>query len=261
MNELPSQTSSQVNKREVDRTGLQEASSIKVAGVYAPQSQGATPPPPTQKSYADPSAQSRADKLVLVLSEIENLPLWVQQVIYADLKRHLDADNMMNPLNTYKKEDFLQLWKPNLTEYGLMALMRHNVEDSDDSRLLLEACRHHDSVAMMCARYEWSLQNACQLIVQALRQKYLECPESKILEASVRYLGDEIRIGEFLVFVGRVDQKQMEMALQTQQYIESAMGERSKIADILIRLELVTPSDVESILFLKEESCKPFRLF
>ena len=49
MNELPSQISSQVNKREVDRTGVQEASSIKVAGVYAPQSQGATPPPPTRR--------------------------------------------------------------------------------------------------------------------------------------------------------------------------------------------------------------------
>ena len=196
-----------------------------------------------------------------MLSEMGNLPLWVQQVIYADLKRHLEADNVMNPFNDYRKEDFLQLWKPDLTENGRMALMRQNVEDSDDLRLLLEACRHHDSVAMMCARYEWSLQNACQLIVVALRQQYLMRPESKILEASVRYLGDEIRIGEFLVFIGRVDQKQMEMALQTQQYIESAMGERSKIADILIRLELVTPSDVESILFLKEESCKPFRLF
>jgi hypothetical protein len=39
------------------------------------------------------------------------------------------------------------------------------------------------------------------------------------------------------------------------------MGERAKIADILIRLELLTPEDVESILFLKEESRKPFRLF
>ncbi len=214
-----------------------------------------------QMNYNSPEAQARANKLGLVLSEMANLPMWVQQVIYTDLKSYLEKDAGIHRLSSVSREDFLQLWKPTLSERGQEALRTLSLSEHGDMVLLLDAVRHNDNVAMMCARYEWSLQNACHLFIAALRQQYIKPPHSKVLEASIRFLGDEIRIGEYLVFIGRVDQAQMELALQTQQYIESAMGERAKIADILIRLELLTPEDVQSILFLKEESRKPFRLF
>jgi hypothetical protein len=236
---------------------------IKVEGVL-PASHAATSAEAKAKqqmNYNSPEAQARANKLGLVLSEMANLPLWVQQVIYTDLKSYLEKDGGIHRLSSISREDFLQLWKPTLSERGQEALRTLSLNEHGDMVLLLDAVRHSDNVAMMCARYEWSLQNACHLFIAALRQQYIKPPHSKVLEASIRFLGDEIRIGEYLVFIARVDQAQMELALQTQQYIESAMGERAKIADILIRLELLTPEDVESILFLKEESRKPFRLF
>ena len=212
-------------------------------------------------SYNSPEAKSRAQKLDLVLSEMDKLPLWVKQVIYTDLKSCLEKDAGIHRLPAVTREDFLQLWKPVLTERGQEALRHPCLDRQGDMTLLLEAIHHADNVAMMCARYEWSLQNACHLLISALRQHYISLPTSKILEASIRFLGDDIRLGEYLVFIGRVDHAQMELALQTQQYIESALGDRAKIADILIRLELLTPEDVDSILFLKAESLKPFRLF
>ncbi len=236
---------------------------IKVEGILAASNATASAEAKAkqQLNYNSPEAQARANKLGLVLSEMANLPLWVQQVIYTDLKSYLEKDAGICRLSSMNREDFLQLWKPVLTERGKEALRTLSLAEQGDMVLLLDAVRHNDNVAMMCARYEWSLQNACHLFIAALRQQYIKPPHSKVLEASIRFLGDEIRIGEYLVFIGRVDHAQMELALQTQQYIESAMGERAKIADILIRLELLTPEDVESILFLKEESRKPFRLF
>jgi hypothetical protein len=262
MSDFPTQAKPSLHPQAV-HADSSPSGQIKVEGVLsASQANPSAEAKAKQKmNYNSPEAQARANKLGLVLSEMANLPLWVQQVIYTDLKSYLEKDAGIHRLSSISREDFLQLWKPTLSERGQEALRTLSLNEHGDMVLLLDAVRHNDNVAMMCARYEWSLQNACHLFIAALRQQYIKPPHSKVLEASIRFLGDEIRIGEYLVFIGRVDQAQMELALQTQQYIESAMGERAKIADILIRLELLTPEDVESILFLKEESRKPFRLF
>jgi hypothetical protein len=262
MSDFPTQAKPLLSQQSTQGNGPQ-SDLIKV-DVILPASHESSPAQAKAKqqmNYNSPEAQARANKLGLVLSEMANLPLWVQQVIYTDLKSYLEKDAGIHRLSSVSREDFLQLWKPTLSERGQEALRTLSLSEHGDMVLLLDAVRHNDNVAMMCARYEWSLQNACHLFIAALRQQYIKPPHSKVLEASIRFLGDEIRIGEYLVFIGRVDQAQMELALQTQQYIESAMGERAKIADILIRLELLTPEDVQSILFLKEESRKPFRLF
>jgi hypothetical protein len=206
-------------------------------------------------------AQSRAQKLASVLAEMGSLPLWVQQVIYTDLKQHLEKNVTLRTLSSFSRENFLQLWTPNLTQRGVHTLHQHMGRTPTDLVKILYAIRKYDNVAMMCARYEWSLQTACHALIEALRDELIDPPESRVLEASLRFLGDEIRIGEYLVLIGRVDGNQLEQALKTQQYIEAAMGERTRIADIMVRLELVTNEDVESILFLKEESTKAFKLF
>lgn len=262
MSEFPNQANASLFQKPVHQNNP-GSTQIRVEGIMpSPQPTSATDATTkSQTQYNSPEAQARANKLGMVLSEMANLPLWVQQVIYTDLKSHLEKDAGLYRLSAVSRDDFLQLWKPTLTARGQDALRTLTLNEHGDTLLLLDAIRHQDNIAMMCARYEWSLQNACHLLIKALREQYIHPPHSKILEASIRFLGDEIRIGEYLVFIGRVDRTQMELALQTQEYIESAMGERARIADILIRLEILTPEDVQSILFLKEESCKPFRLF
>jgi hypothetical protein len=262
MSDFPTQANTPLSQQPLEGNNPPSAQ-IRVEGIV-PTSQATSAPDAKakeQKYYNSPEAQARAYKLGMVLSEMANLPLWVQQVIYTDLKSHLEKDEGINRLSPINREDFLQLWKPTLTPRGQEALQIFSLSEHERMFLLLDAFRHNDNVAMMCARYEWSLQDACHLLIVALHEQYIQPPNSKILEASIRFLGDEIRIGEYLVFIGCLDRTQMELALQTQEYIESAMGERSKIADILIRLEILTPKDVETILFLKEESRKPFRLF
>jgi hypothetical protein len=262
MSDFPTQANTPLSQQPLHGNNPPSAQ-IRVEGIV-PNSQASSATEAKAKqqtNYNSPEAQARANKLGMVLSEMANLPLWVLQVIYTDLKSHLEKDEGIHRLSPIDREDFLQLWKPTLTPRGQEALESFSSSEPGNIVLLLDAFRHNDNVAMMCARYEWSLQNACHLLIVALREQYIQPPNSKILEASIRFLGDEIRIGEYLVFIGRLDRTQMQLALQTQEYIQSAMGEHTKIADILLRLELLTTKDVESILFLKEESRKPFRLF
>jgi hypothetical protein len=262
MSDFPTQANASLSQQPLQGNNPLSAQ-IRVEGIV-PNSQAASATDPNAKQhvyYNSPEAQARANKLGMVLSEMANLPLWVQQVIYTDLKGYLEKDEGIQRLSPVDREDFLQLWKPTLAPRGQKALQSLSLSEHENMVLLLDALRHNDNVAMMCARYEWSLQNACHLLIIALREQYIQPPNSKTLEASIRFLGDEIRVGEYLVFIGRVDRTQMELALQTQEYIESALGERAKIVDILMRLEVLTPEDVENILFLKEESRKPFRLF
>jgi|GEM_PF-5165957 len=209
----------------------------------------------------DKEGDIRAKKLSAVLSEMSKLPMWVQQVIYTDLKEHLEKNVTMRTLGSMARENFLQLWSPTLTTKGSMAQRNSQMVDNQKLYMALQSIHKFDNVAMMCARYQWSLQDACHALIESIKQDYITPPSSTILDASLHFLGDKIRIGEYLQLIGCVEPEQLEQALQTQEYIKNAMGESARIADILVRLELVTNEDVESILFLKEESTKPFRLF
>jgi hypothetical protein len=217
--------------------------------------------PSATRPHQESDADARAQKLFEVLSEMSKLPLWVQQVIYTDLKEHLEKNVTMRTLGSMARENFLQLWTPVFTQKGSMGLRYPETIETPQILLALKGIQKYDNVAMMCARYHWSLQEACHALLDCLHHDYIAPPESKTLDASLHFLGDKIRIGEYLQLIGCLEPEELEQALQTQEYIKNAMGESARIADILVRLDLVTHEDVESILFLKDESQKPFRLF
>ena len=75
--------------------------------------------------------------------------------------------------------------------------------------------------------------------------------------ASIEYLSGRTRLGEYLLKLGLIRPEQLDQALRAQKYIDEAMSDHTKLANILINLGYITRKDSETILFLKDESKKP----
>lgn len=206
---------------------------------------------------AQPSGKTQLNHL---LFSIHSLPLWIKQVIFTDLRDDLEQKMSIKTLKMLDNEHSLQLWEPFLTTRGKNEVLNPSAAVPNDMTQLLKSCKNGFNVANICTESHWTLEKCCILLCETIKAGYLEPASSRIINATMRYLGNKTRLGEYLVESQRITVEDMSQALLTQDYISRAMGERTNIGEIVVRLELVDQEEVESILFLKEESSKVFNL-
>ncbi len=188
-----------------------------------------------------------------LLSNIMELPLWVKQVIYLELHRELTEHFTAETLQNLVPADTIAFYTPKLTPEGERVLLE--IRD-DVGRLLMEA-KQRFTVLDMCLRNTWSLETCCTLLMHGITSQWLHPPASVKALGTIEYMANRIRLGEYLVKMGRISVDQLDQSLRTQQYIKEALQEHTGLANILINLGYITRQDTEGILFLKEESRKP----
>ena len=174
-----------------------------------------------------------------LVQQIGTLPLWVKQVIYAQLRHDLESTMSKSTMEAFGPEHTVQLWVPELTRNGVAELEKPTGQaDQSVLRILYLAQQHRN--------------------VQAIEKHLIVPPRSSIIMATIHYLAGRTRLGEYLVKINRVSIEQLDQALRTQKYIEESMGDRTGIANVLINLGYIKKEDSEGILFLKQESRKAF---
>jgi hypothetical protein len=189
-----------------------------------------------------------------LINSIQSLPLWVKQVIYVKLHQELCVHFSQSTLLDIGLEDTVAFYVPTLTPEGERSLL--NIKNEMLNKLMMSA---KDKLTLLdiCLRNAWPLETVCQQLVEAMKQQWIFPPSSLKAIGTIEYLGNSIRLGEYLVKMGRLTIEQLEQALRTQQYIKEAMQEHTGLANILINLGYITRQDTEGILFLKEESRQP----
>ncbi|MBX2859958.1 MAG: hypothetical protein KTR14_01895 [Vampirovibrio sp.] len=194
----------------------------------------------------------------VIMSQIGKLPLWIKQVIFAQLRQELETTLAKSTLDAYGYDDNLQLFKPPLTHTGRKELEVPSGKCSPGLLKLLSVAGQDKSVINICITNNWTLEQCCIYLLEAMQKQYISTPASGIVESTIQYLANKIRLGEYLVKIGRLSVEQLDQALRTQSYIEDSLGERTGIANVLINLGYINKQDSEGILFLKEESKKSF---
>ncbi len=189
-----------------------------------------------------------------LLSHIQELPLWVKQVLYLKLRDELTGHFVPDSLNGLSTEDTIAFYIPKITDSGESSLLDIK---GPQGKLLMDA-KQKFTILDICLRNGWSLEECCQYLIEAFKAQWLKPPTSIKALGTIEYLSNQIRLGEYLVKMGRISPDQLEQALRTQQYIKEALQEHTGLANILINLGYITRQDTEGILFLKEESRKPF---
>ena len=194
-----------------------------------------------------------------VLQKIFELPLWVKQAIYAELKEHIKEQSPICALDSISKHNLIQLYKPFITLNGLKLIKGDDVAflvdmsavTEDIKKLLISAEKKH-RIIDICQTYSWKLGKTCKTITDAITLNLIEPTTSTYISSTIYFLGGKIRIGEYLVRTGKITVEQLDMALYSQKYTEESMGERIYLAQILLNMSYITAKDYENIIFLKD---------
>lgn len=193
-----------------------------------------------------------------MMRQLSSLPLWVKQVIYAQFRHELEATLSKATLEAFGPEHTLQLWIPEITRQGIQELEKPSGMVEQGILRLLHLTRFKKNVLSITIINNWSLEQAAIFLLQAVEKELITASRSMIIIGTIDYLAGKTRLGEYLVKINRLTIEQLDQALRTQRAIEEAMGERTGIANVLINLGYIKKEDSEAILFLKEESKKPF---
>ena len=194
-----------------------------------------------------------------LLQIIAQLPLLTKQSVYVLLRRSLEARLNVHTLEKMDAENLLQLWVPQLTHMGMQTIQQLTDKHQTSHPLyrLLRCAQVKQNVIQLCVFNGWSLAQGCLLLQQACEKEWIIPSHSHLVMGAVHFITDQIRLGEFLLRLGKVSAEQLDQALKTQQYAWEVMGQRSAIGNILVNLGYVNRDDIEGILLLKQESKRP----
>jgi hypothetical protein len=194
-----------------------------------------------------------------LIQQLSSFPLWMKQVIYAQMRHDLESSMSKATLDAFSPEHTMQLWIPELTRQGQTELERPSGQFEQGVLRLLYLTRFQKNIVNITVLNNWSLEQASKYLLQVIEHELVVPPKSAVILGTVEYLAGKTRLGEYLVKINRLTVEQLDQALRTQKAIQEAMGERTGIANVLINLGYIKREDSEGILFLKEESKKAFQ--
>lgn len=195
----------------------------------------------------------------LLIKEIFNLPVWIKQIIYLELKEEFDSSPMKTYINLITKDTCLQFYIPKLTYAGKKELEKKTGRYSEEIYSILEAAFQELSVIETAIANNWSLYECSKHFVDAINSELMICPISPVIKGTALYLAGEIRLGEYLVKTGKINIEQLDEALSMQKHIEESVGDRPGLADVLVELGVLIKEDTEGILLLKQDCLKLYK--
>ncbi|MBY0405339.1 MAG: hypothetical protein K2X66_15675 [Cyanobacteria bacterium] len=193
-----------------------------------------------------------------MMQQIQGLPLWIKQVVYIQMKSDLEKILTKSTVEAFGENEMLQLMVPQINHYGRQELERPSGQVSMEILKVLYWAAQGKNVMNICVINQWTLEQVCAFLFTCIEKGFVLPPASVLTQATLLYLGSKIRLGDYLVKIGRLKIDQLDQALRTQRYIEESLGERTGIGNIFINLGYIHKQDCEGILFLKEECKKPF---
>lgn len=217
----------------------------------------------SRPALAAPGASSVLESL---LNQLETFPLWMKHVVFTEVADSLLLKMDKNTLFNSTQEENLSFWVPHLSRQGEELLQRQTSPGAASeagelhplSRRLLLLAQQGYKAAYITLVMNLSLEQFCRLTLDAIKRQWIDLPEQTSVFATIRYLAGETRLGEYLVQIGKITPEQLVQSVKTQQYILSAVGEKTPMGDVLVHLGFVPSQEVAWILFLKEESMRVY---
>lgn len=194
----------------------------------------------------------------LLIKEIFNLPVWIKQVIYLELKEEIESSPVKSYLDTAGKKNCLQLYLPKLTYAGKKELEKKTGKYSEDTYSFLEAVFQELSIIEIAIANNWSLFECSKHFINAINRELAVNPISPVIKGTALYLAGNIKLGEYFVKINKINIEQLDEALRTQKYIEESMGDKPGLADVLMQMGLLSVEDTEGILLLKKDSLRRY---
>lgn len=193
------------------------------------------------------------------IQEIFNLPFWIKQIIYLELKEQLEKSSLKSCLSLTQKHNSLQLYIPKLTYTGKNELNFKTKKLSEEVYAFLECAYQNISIIEISIKNNWNLCECSNYFLEAVEADLAVEPPLPEVKGTALYMSGKIRLGEYFVKINRITIEQLDEALRKQKHLEESLGDRPGLAEILVSLKFLSKDDTEGILLLKEDCKKYFK--
>lgn len=194
----------------------------------------------------------------LLIKEIYNLPVWIKQIIYLELKEEFESSPMKTYQDTISKDTCLQLYVPKLTYAGKKEIEKKSGKYSNDVYSVLEAAFQQLSIIEISIANNWSFFECSRHFIDAINSELIVGPISPVIKGTALYMSGQIRLGEYFVKINKITIDQLDEALRTQKHMEESVGDKPGLADVMVQLGYLTKEDTEGILLLKKDCLRRY---
>ena len=200
----------------------------------------------------------KKNKFALLKQKISDFPLWIKEVLYVDIEKNIKTQVGEYGMFTDEK-DLFQYARPKITYTGRQELVNRNNKHHKAVYIYLSLLDKNYSIIEVMLENVWTLEEIAKLYIITFELGYVEPLPSKLSEAAALYFASKIRVGEYLMKIGKINFTQLEAAVARQR--EYMMKDIKKMmGEVLIELGYVEDKDLQCILRLKDESKKRFDL-
>ncbi|MDD3150125.1 MAG: hypothetical protein PHV68_04750 [Candidatus Gastranaerophilales bacterium] len=193
-------------------------------------------------------------------NKILDMPFWVKEVIFIELQEKFEEILKGLSPELPERKNNIQLFVPEITYMGMQELETRERKLDLNIYKLLEGAKEKQSIIEITINNCWTLSETCAYIIEASHHELFKTIDSEVIKANLHYMSGKIRLGEYLVRIGKISLEHLEEALRTQKYLLQSTEEKVGIATILINANRVSEQDVNSVLQIKKESEKRFFL-
>ncbi len=191
----------------------------------------------------------KRDFLKQFLNNISDFPDWMKAIIH-----HRLSDEMSNTDNLAY---IFAAYRPVLTYKGRCELdFKNNGFDSNIYNFL-DAADKNFSISEFTLNTYLSLEEAARYLIFCIDEGYFEIPDNSDVLNIAGFLTGKFRTGEYFVKSGAISEFELNSIVEN---YKTDNPENKKFGQTLIDKGLITPSQLKTILNIKEDAKKRFVL-
>lgn len=189
---------------------------------------------------------------------IYNAPLWIQEVIFIDMKCNLQIK--YPGLTTQPNvQDVYPAMRPEMTFKGKKELETREHGYDENVYKFLKSITDDIRIIDITLNNFWTLEQTSIVLSTCIKNELVKEPESILISSLILYLANEIRLGEYVKRIDKINVDELDNVLRKQkQHNEQNPNECKKIGEILIDFGYIAQNDINKIIHIKDEAKKRF---
>lgn len=191
-----------------------------------------------------------------LLNRIIQMPIWVKQAIYCELKTDIASCSGVDLLDRSETK-IIQLYVPKLTVLSTRLIESnalHSAENlNENQKNFILSANEGLNILEIAHENNFSFKYTCEIFMTLIQHSYLEDLNNNQTKNFVLYIMGDIRLGEFLVRTGRINTSQLDKTLFTKKRSESFDSDIT-FKEILVNLGYIENKEIESISMIKNSA-------
>lgn len=194
------------------------------------------------------------------MNTILEAPVWVQEVVYLDIQKRL-KEKLASISNPDTIGEIYPVFIPEITFKGKNELATHENGLDFNIYKYLEAASQNLRVIDITLNNFWTLEESSKYLTECIKKEFIKNPADPVLSASIFYLAGEIRIGEYVKRLNKINVEELDDVLRKQkQHNQENPDAKLKAGEIMISMGYVANKDIDKILYTKDEAKKRYIL-